>query len=171
MNKKWNGKCFVWSGRVETKIGCLLSVTTHCISTKSLVRWMRWNITKKYMSGNLPWVKIFSIKCKKEQTQQATVEVFYCLILKLHNMANMRWWVISGNQQNSIQNACNLNNFLHIEYKTISDGGITVDFWFIKVHTSNWSSDSWGSSNTLGSSNSSCWDHQRVGDYRIPLDL
>ena len=23
------------------------------------------------------------------------------------------------------------------ENKTISDGGITVDFWFIKVHTSN----------------------------------
>ena len=23
------------------------------------------------------------------------------------------------------------------QYKTISDGGITVDFWFIKVHTSN----------------------------------
>ena len=115
MNKKLNGKCFVWSGRVETKIGCLLSVTTHCISTKSLVRWMRWNITKKYMSGNLPWVKIFSIKCKKEQTQQATVEVFYCLILKLHSMANMRWWVFSGNQQNSFQNTCILNNFLHIE--------------------------------------------------------
>ena len=32
--------------------------------------------------------------------------------------------------------------------KTISDGGITVDFWFIKVYTSNWSSNSWGSSNS-----------------------
>ena len=27
---------------------------------------------------------------------------------------------------------------------TIGDGGITVDFWIIKVHTSNWSSNSWG---------------------------
>ena len=48
--------------------------------------------------------------------------------------------------------------------KTITDGGITVDFWIIKVYTSNWSSNSWGSSNSLGSSNtwgssnSSCWD-------------
>ena len=55
--------------------------------------------------------------------------------------------------------------------KTISDGGITVDFSIIKVHTSNWSSNSWGSSNTWGSSNSSCWDHRIVGDHRIPLDL
>ena len=38
--------------------------------------------------------------------------------------------------------------------KTISDGGITADFWFIKVHTSNWSSNIWGSSNT--------WDHRIV---------
>ena len=55
--------------------------------------------------------------------------------------------------------------------KTISDGGITVDFSIIKVHTSYWSSNSWGSSNTWGSSNSSCWDHRIVGDHRIPLDL
>ena len=61
--------------------------------------------------------------------------------------------------------------------KTIGDEGITVDFRFIKVHTSNWSSNSWGSlnswgsSNTWGSSNSSCWDHRIVGDYRIPVDL
>ena len=66
---------------------------------------------------------------------------------------------------------------------TIGDGGITVDFWIIKVHTSNWSSNSWGSSNNWGSSNSwgssntwgsfnsSCWDHRIVGDHRIPLDL
>ena len=26
---------------------------------------------------------------------------------------------------------------LHFQNKTISDGGIGVDFWFIKVHTSN----------------------------------
>ena len=32
--------------------------------------------------------------------------------------------------------------------KTISDGGITIDFWIIKVHTSNWSSNSWESSNS-----------------------
>ena len=37
--------------------------------------------------------------------------------------------------------------------KTISDGGITVDPWFIKVHTSNRSSNNWGSSNSWGSSN------------------
>ena len=49
--------------------------------------------------------------------------------------------------------------------KTIIDGRITVDFSIIKVHTSNWSSNSWGSSN------SSCWDHRIVGDHRIPLDL
>ena len=61
--------------------------------------------------------------------------------------------------------------------KTISDGGITVHFSIIKVHTSNWSSNnwgssnSWGSSNTWGLSNSSCWDHQKVGDHRIPLYL
>ena len=46
--------------------------------------------------------------------------------------------------------------------KTIRDGGITVDFWIVKVHTSNWSSNSWGSSNNGGSSYS--WDR------RIPLD-
>ena len=55
--------------------------------------------------------------------------------------------------------------------KTISDGGITVDFSIIKVHTINWSSNSWGSSNTWESSNSSCWGHRIVGDHRIPLDL
>ena len=32
--------------------------------------------------------------------------------------------------------------------KTINDGGITVEFWIIKVHTSNLSSNSWGSSNS-----------------------
>ena len=37
-----------------------------------------------------------------------------------------------------------------INNRTISD----VDFWFIKVHTSNWSSNSWRSSNSWGSSNS-----------------
>ena len=26
---------------------------------------------------------------------------------------------------------------IYLENKTISDGGITVDFWFIKIHTSN----------------------------------
>ena len=34
----------------------------------------------------------------------------------------------------------NENGKLHnynLDNKTISDGGITVDFWFIKVHTSN----------------------------------
>ena len=51
--------------------------------------------------------------------------------------------------------------------KTISDGGITVDFCIIKVHTSNWSSDSCGSGNSWGSSNR--WDHG-IGDYRVPLD-
>ena len=45
--------------------------------------------------------------------------------------------------------------------KTISDGGITVDFWIIKVHTSYRSSNSWGSSNGWGSSNS--WDHRIAG--------
>ena len=49
--------------------------------------------------------------------------------------------------------------------KTIGDEGITVDFSIIKVHTSNWSSNSWGSSN------SSFWDNRVVGDHRIPLDL
>ena len=33
------------------------------------------------------------------------------------------------------------------QHKTIGDEGITVDFWLIKVHTSNWSSNNWGSSN------------------------
>ena len=47
--------------------------------------------------------------------------------------------------------------------KTISDGGITVNFLIIKVHTSNWSSNSWGSSKSWGSSN--CWD----GEHQIPL--
>ena len=64
-----------------------------------------------------------------------------------------------------------LNNTKSQENKTISDGGITVDFSIIKVHTSNWSSNSWGSSNTWRSSNSSWWDHRIVGDHRIPLDL
>ena len=46
---------------------------------------------------------------------------------------------------------------------------ITVDFWIIKVHTSNWSSNSWGSSHSWGSTNS--WDHRIVGDHLVPLDL
>ena len=50
-----------------------------------------------------------------------------------------------------------------VSNKTISDGGLTVDFWIIKVHTSIWSSNSWGSSNS--------WDHRIVGDHRVPLDL
>ena len=41
--------------------------------------------------------------------------------------------------------------------KTISDGGITIDLWIIKVYTSNWSSNSWGSWNSWGSSNSWGW--------------
>ena len=40
--------------------------------------------------------------------------------------------------------------------KTISDGGITVAFWIIKVHTSNWSLNN--------------WDHRIFGDHRAPLD-
>ena len=36
--------------------------------------------------------------------------------------------------------------------KTISDGGIPVDFWFIKVHTSNWSI---------------AGDHRIAGDHQI----
>ena len=44
---------------------------------------------------------------------------------------------------------------LPIKYKTISDAGITVDFWIIKVHTSNWSSNGWGSLNS--------WDHRIAG--------
>ena len=59
--------------------------------------------------------------------------------------------------------------------KTIRDEGITVDFWIIKVHTSNLSSNNWGSSNGWGSSDSwgssNSWDHQIVGDHRVPLDL
>ena len=37
-----------------------------------------------------------------------------------------------------------------------------MDFWIIKVHTSNWSSNSWGSSNSR--------DHRISGDHWIPLD-
>ena len=49
-----------------------------------------------------------------------------------------------------------------MENKTIGDEGITVDFLIIKVHTSNWSSNSWGSSNS--------WDHRIVEDHNVPLD-
>ena len=52
--------------------------------------------------------------------------------------------------------------------KTISDGGITVYFWIVKVQTSNRSSNSWGSLNSWGSSNN--WDPQIVGDHIVPLD-
>ena len=41
--------------------------------------------------------------------------------------------------------------------------------WIIKVYTSNWSSNSWGPSNSCGSLHS--WDHWIVGDHRVPLDL
>ena len=60
--------------------------------------------------------------------------------------------------------------------KTIGDGRITVEFWIIKVHTSNsnWSSNSWGSTNSWGSSNSwvssNSWDHRIAGDHQNPLD-
>ena len=51
------------------------------------------------------------------------------------------------------------------EDKAIGDGGITVDFWIIKVHSSNWNFLDHGIPGIieyLGSSNT--WDHQ------IPLD-
>ena len=52
--------------------------------------------------------------------------------------------------------------------KTISDGGITVYFWIVKVQTSNRSSNSWGSSNSWVSSNN--WYPQIVEDHLVPLD-
>ena len=55
-----------------------------------------------------------------------------------------------------------LSNYIWRANKTIGDEGITVDFWIIKIHTSNWSLNSWGSSNS--------WDHRIVGDHRVPLD-
>ena len=45
-------------------------------------------------------------------------------------------------------------SLVYYQNKTISDEGITVDFWIIKAHTSNSSSNSWGSSNSWQSSNS-----------------
>ena len=60
-----------------------------------------------------------------------------------------------------------LSNYIWRANKTIGDEGITVDFWIIKIHTSNWSSNSWGSSNSLGSWNSwgssNSWDHRIAG--------
>ena len=82
---------------------------------------------------------------------------------QLRNLSFPRWHISPCSQQH-LRPA-------HILNKTISDGGITVDFSIIKVQTSNRSSNSWGSSNTWRSSNSSCWDHRIVGDHRIPLDL
>ena len=38
--------------------------------------------------------------------------------------------------ESGLGSAVHLAMFNH--NKTISDGGITVDFWFIKVHASNW---------------------------------
>ena len=78
---------------------------------------------------------------------------------------------VSANTASSVPNTSEFHSGQRVVNKTISDGGITVDFSIIKVHTSNWSSNSWGSSNTWGSSNSSCWDHRIVGDHQIPLDL
>ena len=59
----------------------------------------------------------------------------------------------SKHQDYSIKLPNTLNN------KTIGDEGITVDFWIIKVHTPNWPSNSWGSSDS--------WEYQIVGDHRI----
>ena len=61
-----------------------------------------------------------------------------------------------------------LTYLLTEQNKTISDGGITVYFWIVKVQTSNRSSNSWGSLNSWGSSNN--WDPQIVGDHLVPLD-
>ena len=57
--------------------------------------------------------------------------------------------------------------------KTISDGGITIDLWIIKVYTSNWSSNSWGSSNSLKfiKVHTFIWnDHQIIPGPRDPLE-
>ena len=61
-------------------------------------------------------------------------------------------------KQNCVLSKFVQSDFLHTN-KTIGDEGITVDFWTIKVHTPNWPSNSWGSSNS--------WEYQIVGDHRI----
>ena len=82
------------------------------------------------------------------------------------------WWgcILIPTQDNATSTQTNLQA-LCLKNKTIGDEGITVDFRFIKVHTSNWSSNSWGSSNSRGSSNtwgsSNIWGSSNTWDHRI----
>ena len=94
-------------------------------------------------------IPISNIFCESQRHQAAE-----CLSWDCQDISNLFQYVIQFNK-----------------YKTISDGGITVDFSIIKVHTSNWSSNTWGSSNSWGSSNtwgsSNSWDHRIVGDHHL----
>ena len=77
MNKEWKGKCFVWSGR-ETKIGCLLSATTHWTYTKSLVRWMRYFIV--WYSSYITWqtcVNGYFLAINKTQFKTHTIWITF----------------------------------------------------------------------------------------------
>ena len=101
----------------------------------------------------------------------SNVEKCWVCNINYHNQGHDGQGVNNINAMGDLVNGWQKNN------KTISDGGITVDFSIFKVHTSNCSSNSWissnslGSSNTWGSLNSCCWDHRIVGDHQIPLDL
>ena len=112
-----------------------------------------WNIPGRFSSNDN--VLIF-VCCQKRRHAKSH---FKALCDLLYSEMGITVWKSKGRmtlEENPLSRALpcwQLN-------KTISDGGITVDFRFIKVHTSNWSSNSggssnsWGSSNTWGSSNS-----------------
>ena len=107
--QKWNGKCFVWSRR-ETKIGCLLSATTHWTYTKSLVRWMRyfiiwyssyitWQtcvdgyflaINKTQFKTHAIWITFFTLNITvvyKTRMCQCVTSLFQCV-----SMCYWLWW-------------------------------------------------------------------------------
>ena len=89
---------------------------------------------------NQPWREQ---KIEPSHKEVYTVQCTSLFLVKknLHEFALVTWAV---RKSHHLKMKTNVN-------KTISDGGITVNFWIIKVHTSNWSSNSWRSSNSLGS--------------------
>ena len=165
---------------VKIPVFILLSPTL--IFARVLICWgwdHRWTIHWEKVDQNGEESKKAKDSCRWNEyanTFRHSINHFGCYGIKPHWQSVLILWIIFKvilfcKMRSDLQYKTKPRQDKTERNKTISDGGITVDFSIIKVHTFNWSSNSWGSSNTWGSSNSSCWDHRIVGDHRIPLDL
>ena len=145
----------------------------------------RWNVVQWLVLSRF----LLRLQWSKDNLPLRVGTFVFCKICCDHSQGplvifNLFWWKcrsrgaripMSSDFFRSFSLHCKSSEiFLTTNNKTISDGGITVDFWFTKVHTSNWSPNSWRSSNSWGSLNSwrssNSWDHRIVGDHRVPLD-